>query len=285
MSAVLQNGLADSAIYILLATSFFLIFSVSKVLHFAHGTGFLLGAYVGYSVQQDAPFIVALISALVVGAVFGYLTERVLYEPLRARGATNMILLIASLALFILGENLVGMVYGSSAITLESAPQDALVGVGGIQFSGVQVIGMLGAIVWVALVVWVLTRTSVGFYIRAIATHQSLADLTGVPSARVRQLVFLGASAAVGFAGVVQAADTSADPGIGMTGTLFAVVPFIIGGSRSVWGAVLGGAIIGLGTNASARYLGAEWTEVFLFAVLALIILMRPEGLIMARSR
>ena len=283
MSQILQNGLTDSAIFVLLATSFFVIFSVSKLLHFAHGTAFLLGAYVGYSVSRHAPLPVALAAALVAGAAFGFVCERLLYQPLRGRGATNMVLLIASLALFILGENVIAMIYGGSSITIDSSLERPWITLGSVRFSGVQLIGLAGAVAWVALLVYVLTRTSIGFYVRAIATHQSLADLTGVPSARVRKLVFVAASAAVGFAGLIRATDLNGDPGMGLTGTLFAVVPFIVGGSRSVWGAVLGGAIIGFGTNVFAWYFGSEWTEAFLFGLLALIVLTRPEGLIMAR--
>jgi branched-chain amino acid transport system permease protein len=283
MEQIAQNGLTDSAIFILLATSFFVIFNVSKLLHFAHGTTFLLGAYVGYSVQLHAPFVVALLAAIAAGGLFGYCCERLLYQPLRARGATNMVLLIASLALFILGENIVAMIYGGSSVNVESSLQDNVLEAAGVRFSGVQLIGMAGAVAWVALLVYVLARTQVGVSIRAIATHQSLADLTGVPSARVRQTVFLVASAAVGFAGLIRAGDLNGDPGMGLTGTLFAVVPFIVGGSRSIWGAVLGGAIIGFGTNAFAWFFGSEWTEAFLFGLLALIVLTRPEGLIMAR--
>jgi branched-chain amino acid transport system permease protein len=284
MIQIVQSGVTDTTIFVLLATSFFAIFSVGKMLHFAHGTAYLLGAYIGYSVGRHAPFAVAVLCATLGAAVFGFLCETLIYRPLRARGATGMILLISSLALFIVGENVIGMKYGGEAISIQSSLQHAVVRVGGASFSWIQIIGAVGAVLWVVALALLLRRTSLGAYMRAIATHEPLAELSGVPTVRVRQAVFFGASAAVGFAGIVRMVDLNGEPTMGLTGILFAIVPFLVGGGRSLWGAVMGAALIGFGTNVFSWYVGDEWTLSFVFAVLALVMLVRPEGIVSGRS-
>lgn len=284
MIQIVQSGVTDTTIFILLATSFFAIFSVGKMLHFAHGTAYLLGAYIGYTVMSHAPFFVAALCAILGAAVFGFLCEALIYRPLRARGATGMILLISSLALFIVGENLIGMRYGGGAISIQSSLQHAVVSVGDASFSAIQIIGAVGAIVWVAALALLLRRTALGSYMRAIASHEPLAELSGVPTVRVRQVVFFGASAAVGFAGIVKMVDLNGEPTMGLTGILFAIVPFLVGGGRSLWGAVVGAVLIGFSTNIFSWYIGDEWTLSFVFAVLALVMLVRPEGIVSGRA-
>lgn len=283
MTQVLQSGVTDTTVFVLLATAFFLIFNVGKMLHFAHGTAYLFGAYASYWAFPHVPFPVAVLVALAAGALFGLLCELVIYGPLRARGATGMILLISSLALFIVGENAVGMKFGSQTINVRSSLQEPALHVGDVRFTWIQLLGLAGAALWVVVVARLLSRTSLGHRIRAIADQEALAELSGISGARVRRTVFLGASAAVGFAGLVRLVDLNGEPTMGFTGTLFGIVPFIVGGARSIWGAVLGAAIVGFGVNVFGWYVGSEWTLAFVFGVLALVVLVRPEGLIAAR--
>lgn len=280
MIQIFQSGVTDTTIFVLLATSFFAIFSVGKLLHFAHGTAYVLGAYIGYAVQPHASFVVTVLSSALGAAAFGLLVETLIYRPLRARGATGMILLISSLAVFILGENLIGMKWGGTAISLHNGLQNNAVSVGAASFSWIELIGLGGAIVWVVALAVLLKRTGLGLYMRAIASHEALAELTGVPTVRVRQFVFFTASAAVGFAGLVRMIDLNGDPTMGLNGILFAIVPFLVGGGRTLWGSVAGAAIVGFGANVFAWYVGNQWTLAFVFGILAVVMLVRPQGLL-----
>lgn len=285
MRQVLLTGMTDSTVFVLLATAFFLIYNVGKVLHFAHGTAYVIGAYAGFVAGRTLPFGAALVTAVVAGGLFGAGCEHLVYRPLRTRGATAMILLIASLAVFILGENLIGMVFGSLGIELHS-PLQAATGIFGPNgLTWVQGIGLVGAIAWVAGVALVLARTPFGYYIRAMSVQLRLAELSGVPTERVRLLVFLTASAAVGFAGFIRMMDINGSPTMDLTGSLYAIVPFIVGGARSVWGTVIGALLIGFGSSWFGYQFGVQWTEAFLFALLAVIVLTRPQGLISLGSR
>lgn len=283
MSQVLQTGLTDSAIFLLLSTAFFLIYNVAKVLHFAHGTAYVIGAYVGYAVGRNLPFVLALVCAPIAAAVFGLACERLVYQPLRGRGAPGNILLISSLAIFILGENVVGMIFGSQAIELHSTLQNGILTHNGMNW--IQVIGLAVAAGWVALVALVLARTPFGYYVRAMSVQLRLAELSGVPTQRVRLLIFLSASAAVGLAGFLRMMDINGTPSMGLTGTLYAIVPFIVGGSQSVWGTVIGALLVGFGSSWFGYQFGTQWTQAFVFALMAVIVLARPQGLIALRAR
>lgn len=283
MTQILQSGVTDTTVFVLLATAFFLIFNVGKMLHFAHGTAYLFGTYGAFWVFPHVPFLVALLVAVASASLFGLLCEVVIYGPLRARGATGMILLISSLALFIVGENAAGMKFGSQTINVRSSLQEPALEFADMRFTWIQLLGVAGAAVWVVAVALLLSRTSLGHSIRAIADHESLAELSGISAVRVRRAVFFGASAAVGFAGLIRLVDLNGEPTMGFTGTLFAIVPFIVGGARSIWGAVFGAAIVGFGVNLFGWYAGSEWTLAFVFGLLALVVLVRPEGLIATR--
>jgi branched-chain amino acid transport system permease protein len=274
---VLQTGVTESAVFILLGTAFFLIYNVGKVLHFAHGTTYLLGAYAGYAVASQTTVVLALICAPLAGGLFGLVIERFVYQPLRQRGATSMILLIGSLAVFILVENLVAMVFGSRAVEIHSPLQRSITGSGGITW--IQLIAICAALLWVGAIALVLSRTSLGYYVRAMTGQLRLAELSGVPTHRVRLVIFLLGSCAVGLAGFVRMVDINAAPSMDLTGTLYAIVPFIVGGSRSVWGTVIGAVLVGFGSSWSGYQFGNQWTEVFLFALLGIIVLTRPQGL------
>jgi branched-subunit amino acid ABC-type transport system permease component len=280
---VLQTGITESAVFVLLGTAFFLIYNVGKVLHFAHGTTYLLGAYAGYAVASQTTIVLALACAPLAGAIFGLGVERFVYQPLRRRGATAMILLIGSLAVFILIENVVAMVFGSRAIEIHSPLQQGIAGRGGITW--IQLIAICSAVLWVGAITVVLARTSLGYYVRAMTGQLRLAELSGVPTHRVRLLIFLLASSAVGLAGFVRMVDINGSPSMDLTGTLYAIVPFIVGGSRSMWGTVIGAVLVGFGSSWAGYQFGNQWTEVFLFALLAVIVLTRPQGLFALGSR
>jgi branched-chain amino acid transport system permease protein len=280
-SQFFTSGVMDTSVYVLLASSFMVIYSVARLLHFAHGTTFVIGAYAGVAVYGATGLAGALIVALLVGALFGLGCDRLIYLPLIGRGATGWVLVIASLGIFSLGENLIGMAFGGDAKSV-SDPwlQGTPIHVGLLSWMHwTQAIVLVAAIAWVCGLHWMLAHTRIGIFMRAVATNARLAVWTGVPTGRVRTFAFLLGSAGAAFAGLITYLDLSAEPTMDLTGGLHAVVPFIIGGMGSLAGIVGASVVLGFGGVLVSRYAGSEWSDVVLFAALAVVLFARPQGL------
>src|SRR5262249_11828001 len=120
-SDMIQTGIANSVIFTLLATSWLLIFRVTNVVHLAHGIAYLLGGYLGVKLASDSNLVFAALGSLLGAAILGVLCELLVYAPLVRRNAPSWIHVISGLALFLLGDNLVGIVFGSEASSLENS--------------------------------------------------------------------------------------------------------------------------------------------------------------------
>lgn len=151
LSEMTQTGIANSVLFALLATSWLLIFRVTNVVHLAHGTSYLLGGYLGFRLFSNANLAVAAIGAIAGAVLFGVVCELLVYAPLVKRGAVSWIHVISGLALFLLGENLVGIAFGSDASSIDhglNAPLDlSAIGIG-LEIKRVHLVFIAAAAVW-----------------------------------------------------------------------------------------------------------------------------------------
>jgi branched-chain amino acid transport system permease protein len=283
---IIMSGVTESALYVLLATSFMIIYRVSRVLHFAHGTAFLVGAYAGVAVYGATNIVVAAVTAMVAGALFGCGCDKLVYAPLLRRGATPFAVVISSLAIFILGENVVGMIFGGQVrVARDSWLQKRPPLTAGVPWlHWMQVVMLASAIVWVICLRMTLARTRIGIFMRGVASNEPLAAWTGVPTTTVRTAAFLLGSAVVAFAGLMKYLYITASPTMDLVGTLYAIIPFIIGGMSSLGGIAIASGLLGFGGVGVSLYLGSQWSDVAVFAFLAVVLVIRPQGLSFGRT-
>ncbi len=274
----LLNALALAGLLFLVSAGLSLVFGVLRVVNFAHGVFYMLGAYLGFTAAAlTGNFWLALVLAPPVVGVIGALLEASTLRFIYRRDPSYQLLLTFGLALIL--EESVRVVYGNTAKSVD-AP---LVLQGGVALLGtvypryrlfLVVLGIaVGAAVW-----QVLQRTRAGLVIRAVAQNSEMADCLGADVTRVRTLVFGAACALAGLGGVAAAPMTSAYLGMGISVIVDAFVVVVIGGLGSIVGSMAGSLIVGAAQTWGAFYL-PETAMVIIYAVMGALLIFRPWGL------
>jgi branched-chain amino acid transport system permease protein len=274
----LLNALALAALLFLVSAGLSLVFGILRVVNFAHGVFYMLGAYLAFTVVAVTGwFWPALLlvppTVGVVGALLEASTLRFIYR----RPPIYQLLLTFGLALIL--EESVRVLYGPTAKGVDPPP----VLQGAIEIAGTfypryrLFLVVLGVVV--GLGVWLfLQRTRTGLVIRAVAQNSEMADCLGANVPRVRTLVFGAACALAGLGGVAAAPMTTAYLGMGISVIVDAFVVVVIGGLGSVFGSMVGSLIVGAAQTWGAFYL-PETAMVIMYAVMGAILSFRPWGL------
>jgi branched-chain amino acid transport system permease protein len=301
----LVNGLSQGAIYAFIALGYTMVYGIIKLINFAHGEFFMVGAFAGFFVLRDAgierlplpqplPLVLAYAAALLAGglasAVLATLAERLCYRPIRRAGRIAALLTAVGLSLLL--QNLARQTPAigptphawptlrvwSHEGGVARAGEEAVISQG---FGQALVIGLLAI---ASLGVWFLVaRTRTGKAMRAVSEDLPAAQLMGVDAnAVIARTFFLGGLLA-GIGGVVYC--TTADlhqvePMTGFMPGLKAFVAAVLGGIGSIPGAVLGGVVLGVAETLFGAYVSTRWKELLVFVVLILVLLVKPTGLL-----
>ena len=274
----LVTGIALGAIYALLAVGLSLIFGMLTVVNFAHGAFFMVGAFLGIYFQTlTGSFALSLvITPLVVGSV-GMLSERFLVRPLYGRGIDYPLLLTFGLS-YVLIE-LMRVLFGIEG--LPSSTPAALrgsvdLGIG--RFPLYRLV-LIGATAIVVLGLWlVIEKTRFGLIIRAGSRDPEIVRVLGIDVAKVWLLVFGLGTAIAGLSGVLAAPTRAVNPEMGITVLAESFVVTVVGGMGSLMGAVVAGLLVGVVFSLTSL-LAPEFAELSIFVLMALVLLVRPQGL------
>lgn len=265
----------------LLASGFSLIYGVGRIANLAHGTFYMLGAYVGYTVaQKTGNFWLALIVAPLLGAALGFVVERGLLRRLHGR-ELDQVLLTVGLA-FMLAD-VIRAIWGAD---IRSTPPPAalsgLVPIFGIQYPAYQLfVIVVGALVFIG--VQLVLRTSLGARMRAVTSDPAVAESLGVPTNAVKTATFAAAVALAGFGGAVGGPVIALAPGLDLTMMLLALIVVVVGGLGSVAGALIGAAIVAL-VDGFGRLLFPEVSTFLIFALMVVVLSFWPQGLLGKRG-
>lgn len=273
------TGLAYASTLFLLAVGLSLIFGAMGIVNFAHGSFYMLGAYllIAFAQGRAEGFWGGLLEVLAAGMVVGAMVERFLIRPMYRRPEEHQILLTYALLLMI--EDLVRFVFGasyrsfplpkafSSPILLASTPFPSYY------------LFLLGLAAVVALLLWFfLYWTRLGIWIRAATQDREMLEALGVNISLIYTAVFAGGIALAALGGAALLPLQAATPGMAVDAVINAFIVVVIGGLGNVWGALLGAVLIGL-VQAFGILVAPEMAMVFPFALMALVLLLRPWGL------
>lgn len=274
------NGIISASVYFLVALGFSIVYSTVKFLHFAHGIVFTAGAYFAFLFTQwlVMPLWVSIILAIAASIVLGCLMEIGIYRPLRKRGSSGLVLLLASLGMYILLQNVISMVFGDETQSIRTGAVQEGINILGARITPIQIITIGVSIVLVIALSAFLRMTKIGKSMRAVANDPQLANLSGIHSNRVILWAFAIGSGLAGLAGILVALDVDMTPTMGMNALMMGVVVVIIGGVRSIPGIALGALLLATAQHLGAWYIGSQWQEAIAFVVLVLFLLFRPEG-------
>lgn len=275
------NSLAFAMLLFLLAAGFSLIYGVGRIANLAHGTFYMLGAYVGYTVaQRTGNFWLALVVAPLLGAVLGLGVERLLLRRLRGR-ELDQVLLTVGLA-FILAD-IIRAIWGAD---IRSATPPALLSglapIFGVQYPAYQLFVICVGVVAFAGVQLVL-RSPIGARVRAVTSDPQVAASLGVPTDSVASATFAAAIALAAFGGAVGGPIIALAPGLDLSMMLLALVVVVIGGLGSVAGAFLGAIIVAF-VNGFGTLLYPEYAPFLIFALMVVVLGVRPQGLLGKRG-
>ncbi|MQA83401.1 MAG: branched-chain amino acid ABC transporter permease [Streptosporangiales bacterium] len=290
MSQFLQylvNGLTIGAFLSLTALGYTMIYGIIRLINFAHGDIFMVGAFAGYTVLVAAaaahvPVALIVMAALVAGMLFtgllGVVVERVAYQPLLS--APRLAILISALGASLALEESARLIFGAGFSSYPHLLPTAGFGVAGVRLTYAQV-GMfvMAVLLMVGLYLFV-HRTMLGTAMRALAMDRDAARLMGINVERIILLTFFLGSVLAGAAGVMQGLYyTQINFIMGFLIGLRAFTAAVLGGIGNIPGAMVAGLLIGLLQSFAAAYVSARWTDALVFCVLILVLVVKPTGL------
>ena len=278
LAAQLFTGLILGGILVLLAIGLSLIFGLMTVVNFAHGSLYMLGAYVGFFVLgYTKSFWAALVIAPLVVGVFGLVIERLLIRPLYGRGPDDPLLLTFGLSLVLVEA--VKLVAGKLGLTLD--PPAALAGavnLGFMKFPAYRIFVLLVTVV-VLIALWLfLEKTNVGLVVRAGSRDALMVRALGIDLGRVWFLVFGLGIAMAGLAGILAGPLRGVYAEMGIEIIIEAFVVVVVGGMGSLPGAIVAGLLIGEVISLTT-FFAPKLAEIVVFIVMAVVLLARPSGL------
>ena len=283
----LVNGLSLGSIYALIALGYTMVYGVLRLINFAHGDVYMVGAYVGYylsrKLQGSEPSIVSallvMFGSMIACALLGIVIERLAYRPVRREARLTLLITAIGVSLFI--ENLAQLVFGPDPKFFPSLAPRADFIVAGVRLTSEQITVIVVSFLLMLLLRFFIMKTRTGKAMRAVSFSLDAARLMGISTDWIISVTFALGSALAAAAGVLIGMQIpKIDPLMGIMYGLKAFVAAVLGGIGSIPGAVLGGLLIGTSEVMVVGYLSSTYREAIAFAILILVLILRPQGLL-----
>jgi branched-chain amino acid transport system permease protein len=277
---LLINGLVTGCGLGMVAISFSLVYSTTRIFHVAHAGIYTLGGYIAWSVvSRGMPDVLAVVSAMAVSTAAGAGIQHFLYRSLERRHATHLVVLIASLGALAVIQNLVAAVYTPDILQFPLAWASQTVSIGGVALTVAQLLTAIVGVLAYLGTMWFAHRTLLGKRVRAVASNPFLAEITRLKPADVHLIVIALASAIVCLPGILVPLDLGLQPYGGITVLLTATIAMIAGGVGSITGAFVLSLVIAVVQNLSLLVIPGQWSIGVTFFIFVIFMLFRPRGL------
>lgn len=282
------NGVSLGSIYALIALGYTMVYGIIKLINFAHGDIYMVGAYIGfYAVTKlNVSFIPALLASMLFCAILGVIIERLAYKPLR--NATRIAALITAIGVSLFLEYGAMFIVGPQPRAFPDVlPQTKISFFAGkVYMTNQQIVIFVVTIILMVLLQYIVHRTKVGKAMRAVSFDKDAALLMGINANNTISATFAIGSALAGAAGVlVGIYYTTIGPLMGITPGLKAFVAAVLGGIGSIPGAALGGLIMGVTESMVSGYWSSTLRDAVAFGILILILIIKPTGIFGTNSR
>lgn len=287
---LIVNSIIAGSIYALVALGFNLIYGTTRFFNLAHGILATIGGYVVFYFTKTVGL--GLIPSAVIGVlaagIISYLLDKFIFQTLRKRKASSMVLLVASLGIMTALQAIVAIIFTSQFQTLstgsdtkvfelfcnETTQQCAAV------ITQVQVVILISSFIIMLGLMLLLKKTKFGKAVRAVSDEEDVAKIVGINTNKIINWIFFIGSAIAGFAGIMVGLDTGIEPTMGLSLLLKGVIAAIIGGVGSIYGGVIGAFVLAFIENFGIWKISGEWKDAIAFAVLLIFLLFRPHGII-----
>jgi neutral amino acid transport system permease protein len=274
------TGLSTGSIYALGAVGLTLVYGILKLVNFAHGDFLTFGAYMAFvvNVSWGGPLILALLFAMAMTALLGVALERVMWRPMRQRGAGMLQLLLMSIGLALVIRYALQFFYSTDLKQLD-VNNTATVDFLGLSMGRTQAIVVVVSLAVLIATGLMLRYTLLGKRMRALSDSIDLAETSGIDTGRVITWTWIFAGAFAGMAGVFLAAVTQIQPELGFELLLPIFAAVVLGGIGDAFGALAGGLLLGLVVEWSDLYIASGFKVAIAFIVLILVLMIRPQGI------
>ncbi len=279
----LVSGISLGSIYALIALGYTMVYGIAKMLNFAHGDIIMIGAYIIYTLSTTAgvPPVVSVLCSIVACAVMGVVIERVAYKPLR--NASSLAVLITAIGVSYLLQNAALLIFGSDTKSFTSVitlPSITLFN-GALHISGETIATIVVSLILMIALTLFINKTKPGRAMRAVSEDRGAAQLMGINVNATITLTFAIGSALAAVAGTLLcSAYPALSPTTGSMPGIKAFTAAVFGGIGSIPGAMLGGVLLGIIENLSKGYISTQLSDAIVFAVLILVLLIKPTGLL-----
>ncbi|MBN2111197.1 MAG: branched-chain amino acid ABC transporter permease [Methanosarcinaceae archaeon] len=276
------NGFITGSIYALVAAGYSLIYSTNNFMHFAHGISVVAAGYMVYWLFSlgGTPFYLTCIVTVILSALFGLAMYRLIYLPLQKRGSSNVILLIASIGILTLFQNVIQIAFGSGVKLIGYIEVSKGISFAGITMTLLQIVILIISFIIFIMLYQFMQRTKLGRNMRAVSNNRELASIVGIDHVRVSDLSFLIGSALAGAAGILVALEQNLSPFMGTNLMIKGFTGAVIGGINYVPGSIVGSFLLGLAENLGILVLPSGYKDAIAFSMLFLFLLFKPNGIL-----
>lgn len=277
----LINGLSLGSIYALMALGYTMVYGIIKLINFAHGEVYMVGAFIGYTLinKFQLGFVSSLLLTMLLSAVLGMIIERIAYKPLRK--APRITALITAIGVSYFLQNGMIQLMGPEVRSFPQVIENKLYDIGPLTVNRIQLIIFGTSIFLMVVLQLIIKKTKMGKAMRAVSIDPEAAQLMGINADTVITFTFMIGSALAGAAGVlVGLYYNSINPMMGYAPGLKAFIAAVFGGIGIIPGAMIGGVVIGLIETFVSGYGYSMIRDAVVYGILILILLFRPAGLL-----
>ena len=283
----LVNGLSLGSIYALIALGYTMVYGVLRLINFAHGDVYMVGAYAGYYLSRRlrgsepsvGSAILVMLGSMLACALLGILIERFAYRPVRREARLTLLITAIGVSLFI--ENAAQLVFGPDPKFFPSLAPRADFVLGGVRVTSEQIAVIAVSFLLMVFLRFFILKTRTGKAMRAVSFSLDASRLMGISTDRIIAITFALGSALAAAAGVLIGMQIpKIDPLMGIPYGLKAFVAAVLGGIGSIPGAVLGGLLIGASEVLVVGYLSSTYRDAIAFGILILVLILRPQGIL-----
>ena len=285
------NAMQWGSFYALIALGYTLVYGVLRLINFAHGDIFMVGAYISFFVASFLigpiaglsplmAFVITVPLTMALTSLVGVTLERIAYRPLRRKGAHRLYVVITALMAGLVLEYSNLALLGASRLKFPELIEKQIWHMGGVTLTNLKVMVIVTAFIVFLFLQWVVTRTRVGMAMRAISYDKFAIPLMGIPIDRIIVVTFVLGSGFAGLAGLLFAMSYPVlEPFMGMLIGWKAFIAAVVGGIGDIKGAFVGGFLLGFIEVGVVMVFPSTYRDLFAFTILLLILWIKPSGL------
>ena len=292
----LLNGLQWGSFYALIALGYTLVYGVLRLINFAHGDIFMVGAYLGFfasafllgayaihlpfALPPALIFILSILIAMFLTSLVGVSIERIAYRPLRRKGAGRLYVVITALMTGLMLENGNLAILGARRLSFPDLIEKQVYTVGGVSFTNIKILVIVAALLVFALLQFIIRHTRLGMAMRAVSYDRMAIPLMGIPVDQVIMFTFVLGSSMAALAGVLYvAAYPILEPYMGAMVGWKAFIAAVLGGIGDIRGAFVGGFLLGFIEILTVAFFPSTLRDLIAFTILLVILSVKPTGM------